>query len=357
VSKSIAIVGSGKMAKDIGMFFLKKGNAITWISRQEELLIDLQATIDKSVRLFMKYSGGTIRQLSASFLLCDELEKDRFDVVIECTKEDVTYKKEVLAYLEGHVVDEGLLFSASSSILPSLINEVCIGFHPMFPFEMTTMAEIVVGEKIGAKAREAAVMFCKENDVECICQNEQNAFALNRLFLPLQNEVFVALQTNVSARDANSASKSSLLPTGQIDFIEKIGPHVVAASVDSYRQRMGAKESALFMPLSVGLASFETFVHTATQAPLMPDGPFNVFKRKLLCLFVNTCLDFVDQHQILRQELDSAFSDVFSADCTLQDTIDEIGMPTIAALCEAEYKKTGKNYFKPSSLLYNRPHS
>ncbi len=355
MSKRIAIAGSGKMAKDVGMYFLKKGNSITWISRQEQLLIDLQASIDKSVRMFMKYSGGMVKQLSASFLLYDELEKDKFDVVIECTKEVLQDKKDVFASLEGHIADKGLLFSVSSSILPSQIHEACIGFHAMFPLEMTTTAELVIGNSIAPACRDAALLFCKENDVDFIVQNEKNAFALNRLLLPLQNEVLTALLDTVSTRDVNSASRSLLLPLGQIDLIEKIGPNIVGASVESYRRRMDPVESAAFEPLSKGLSAFQSYVHNSSTQPLLPDDKYNEFKNRLLCLFINTCLTFIEQKQIPRQELDSSFSDVFSSEGTLQNAIDDVGLETIIEVCNAEYKKTGKYYFKPSLHADGQP--
>ena len=44
------VVGSGKMARDLGLFFLEKGYGVTWLSSDADRLSDLEQVIEKKKR-------------------------------------------------------------------------------------------------------------------------------------------------------------------------------------------------------------------------------------------------------------------------------------------------------------------
>jgi len=350
VSRSILIAGSGKIARDTGMFFLKKGHAVSWVSAHEARLMEMQAWADKSVRMFMKYSGGAMRQASACFYLYEELESGPFDVIIECARESLEEKRSVLSRLEKYS-SSALLLSVSSSILPSTINPACAGFHVFFPLELTKTAEVILPASLSPHKRDAVLSFCSENGITGILQTEKTAFAVNRLLLPLQNEVFRLKEKAMDAEDINHASTSPLLPVGQFEFINKVGLRVVKASVENYRSRMDKKESGMYEPLSNGLDRLISC--NDKEKPKKKPGPdeYDELKRRLYYLFINTCCGFLERKEIAPPDLDYVLDSVFGAEIGFDEAVGKEGKKNILSILEEAYQKNKYDYYKPAESL------
>lgn len=351
MSTTICIAGSGKIARDAGMFFLKKGHAVCWVSAGENRLIELQTWISKHVQSLMKYSGGAVREMSASFALYDELKNESFDVVFECTRESLDVKHNVFNRLAGHLSKDCLLFSSSSSIIPSSIKQGCLGLHVFYPLELTGLAELVIPPDLPKPKRGAAITFCKENGIACIVQDEANAFAVNRLLLPLQNEVFAAIERGISYDDADAASSSPLCRFGMCEFARKVGSAVVAASVANYRSRMAAPESARFETLSHGLAAFDGSIGRWRSGRKLDSRERQELSTNLYYLFINTCLRFLGRRQISTTDLDLALDSILGAEVTLEQAIAREGKPRIADALKKIRTQGVYDYFEPSTLL------
>jgi 3-hydroxyacyl-CoA dehydrogenase len=350
VSRSILIAGSGKIARDTGMFFLKKGHAVSWVSANETRLIELQAWADKSVHMFMKYSGGAMRQVSASFFLYQELESGPFEVIIECARESLEEKKTIVSRLEKYI-SNALLLTVSSSILPSALHPACAGFHVFFPLELTKTTELVFPASLTRPTRDAVSSFCAENGIVGIIQDEKTAFALNRLLLPLQNEVYRAIENGIDADDVNSASASPLFPAGQLDFIRKVGPSVVRASVENYRSRMDKKASGMYESLSKGLA--RQMSSGDKEMPGKKPGPddYDKLKRTLYYLFINTCFNFIQRTEITPSDLDHLLDSVFGAEMGFEEAVEREGKKNIVSALEEAYKINKVEYYKSTESL------
>lgn len=350
MSRSILIAGSGKIARDTGMFFLKKGHAVSWVSANEARLVDLQAWADKSVRIFMKYSGGAARQVSASFFLYEELESGPFDVIIECARESLEEKRAVLSRLEKYIND-AVLLTVSSSILPSALHPACAGFHVFFPIELTKTAELILPASLSLSKNDSLTALCAENGLKGIVQDEITAFAVNRLLLPLQNEVLRAIENGMDAEDVNHASASPLLPVGQMEFINKVGPEVVKASVDNYRSRMLLEESAVFDPLSAGLGRLMDSDNRHEAGQKLPLQVRDALKQKLYYLFINTCLGFVDRKEIPASDLDYVLDSVFGAEIGFDEAVEREGKMNIVRVLHEAYLKNKIEYYKSAESL------
>jgi 3-hydroxyacyl-CoA dehydrogenase len=350
VSRTILIAGSGKIARDTGMFFLKKGHCVSWASANEARLIELQAWVDKSVRIFMKYSGGAVRQVSASFLLYEELENDKFDVIIECTKESLEEKRTAISCLEKHL-NNTLLLTVSSSILPSAIHPACVGFHVFFPLELTKTAELVLPASLIPSKRDSVFSFCAENGIAGIIQDEKTAFVVNRLLLPLQNEVFRFNEKGMDAEDINHASGSTLLPVGQFEFINKVGPRVVKASVENYRSRMDKKESGMYESLSKGLDRLISCKDKEKPGKQLRPDEYDRLKRGLYYLFINTCFNFIERKEISQKDLEHMLDSVFGAEIGFSEAVEKEGKKNIETVLSPMFSKSKMEYFRPSGML------
>jgi 3-hydroxyacyl-CoA dehydrogenase len=350
VSRSILIAGSGKIARDTGMYFLKKGHAVSWASANEARLMELQAWVDKSVKIFMKYSGGAVRQVSASFYLYDELEGDRVDVIIECARESLEEKKAILSRLENYI-GNALLLTVSSSILPSAIHPACSGFHVFFPLEFTKTAEVIFPASLMPQKRDAFFLFCSESGITGIVQDDKTAFAANRLLLPLQNEVFRLNEKGIDAEDVNRASASPLFPAGQLDFIRKVGTSVVRASVENYRSRMRSEESAIFNSLSAGLVRMVVSNDMPQDTKKIPSKEYDELKKTLYYLFINTCCGFMERKEITPPDLDHVLDSVFGAEIGFNEAVRKEGKENIVRVLEEAYLKNKIDYYKPVESL------
>ena len=164
----ILIAGSGRIARDVGMYFLKNGNAVSWVSRSESCLVDCQGHVNGAVHAFMTQSRGRgVRTLSAAFYLYDELERETFDAIIECTVEKLEDKKDVASRLGNHINDKTIFVTTSLSIPPSDIHPACAGLRVRFPLEITKSAELVFPETMDASQKEIRRAFCRENGISC----------------------------------------------------------------------------------------------------------------------------------------------------------------------------------------------
>jgi 3-hydroxyacyl-CoA dehydrogenase len=349
--RNICIAGSGKVARDAGMYFLKRGHAVRWVSASDDRLADLREWVDKQVRRLAKHSGGTVPDMGFSFKHYGDPGNGLFDIVFECTRELLDVKQETFERLAGHSSKDCLLFSSSSSILPPEIVVGCLGLHVFYPLELTGLAELVVPDGFPGLKRDSAIAFCKENGVACIVQSEVNAFAVNRLLMPLQNEVFRALKGGVSYADADAASASALCRLGVCEFARRVGPAVVAAAVANYRSRMAAPASAEFEPLSRGLAAFDDSIGRWKSGRKLDSRERDELSTTLYYCFINTCLWFLERREIGAADLDPALGSVLGADGTLEQAIAHEGKPRIAETLKRIRSKGGPEYFEPSALL------
>lgn len=348
---SICIAGSGKIGRDAGMFFLTRGHAVHWVSGSEDRIVDLQTWVNKRVHLFLKRNAGGLREISACFGLYEELEDESFDVVFECTNESLNVKRDAFLRLAGRHSPDALLFSASSSILPSAIAQGCCGLHVFYPLELAGVAELIVPADLPPGKRDAAITFCKESGLTAIVQSEATAFAVNRMLLPLQNEVFRALRRGVCSADADAASASDLVAAGMCEFARGVGPAVVAAAVENYRSRMSAAEAALYGPLSSGLAAFDASIDGWKAAKPLAASERDAMATSLYYLFINTCLRFLERGDLAAADLNCALDRVLGATTTLEEAVSRAGKRTIAAALRDVCLSGGADYFEPSALL------
>ena len=351
MKKNICIAGSGKIGRDAGMYLLKRGHSVTWVSGSEQRLVDLQTWVTASVHRFLKRAGGSVREMSASFALFSELDGEMFDVVFECTQESPHVKKDVFGCLKGRYSDSALLLSSSSSIAPSAIAENCIGLHVFFPLELTGIAELVVPPDIAHKRRSAAVAFCEESKIEPIVQDETHAFGVNRLLLPLQNEMFCALAQGISFADANAASVSPLCAIGMGELTEKVGPAVMAAAVENYCAKMSSDQAAMFTTLRAGLETFGATREKWAAGRVLENNERQQLTTRMHCLFINTCLKFAEQGELSLADINRALGSVFGASLTVENALEASSKNMIVATLRESSLFGGAAYFGPAAIL------
>jgi len=364
----LLVAGSGKMARDIGLFFLKRGCAVSWLSRDADRLAALEKRIRKSVRRLAALSADPAPDPQVSFHPYDDPQVPAPDVIIECVNESLPDKRHVFRRLEPLAPDDAILAGSSSSILPSQIHPRCIGLHFFHPTELTGLVEMVTPGAYPRPFRARLKTLLRECGVEIIEQTERTAFAVNRLLLPLQAECLRALVSGSRAQDVDAASASELLPMGQLRFMDSVGLDVIHPAACNYVQRMAAGLAADYAPLEQSLKQLLDMGKRGAKNrdglllgqplpwPSAPDarpGP-DALHKNCLYLLINTCYHFLESGQLTESDLVLVLNSLFQSESSFQEIVQHEGSTAILDALARQHAETGFSYFAPAPALKPR---
>jgi 3-hydroxybutyryl-CoA dehydrogenase len=325
VKQPIVLLGSGKMARDIGCFFCMRGHHVTWYSAHAPYLAECEKYVTKIIR---RMRNVVSEVPSVTFTDTISNQNDVPPVIIESTCESLDAKKKVLQAADERIHTPGaLLLSNSSSLLPENIHPQCIGCHFFYPVELTGTIELIVSDSTDSDTVISARNFlATDAQLEIIEQNGSNAFAVNRLLLPLQNEVFKLLKMGYDPQQVDKASQSPYCAIGQLSLMDAVGFDVILSSVRNYLSHFTLYDPVDFLPFTDGLEQllavgkkgkknnnglligeplpWERCVHS------LPDDT----GKKLQETFYNTCELFIAGGQMTKEELNAALTNVFGAE-------------------------------------------
>jgi 3-hydroxyacyl-CoA dehydrogenase len=368
----VFVIGTGKTARDIGLFVCSRGYAVTWLSRDEARLGEVEAFVSKKIRRLASVGGDDATPGVCRFALLGRRDLPVPDMIIESGREDRETKQAAVSSLSPFFKSDTLLFSNSSSILPGDIHPGAVGLHFFFPLSLCEFAEVILPKERRADLRARVEAQVRDLGLSFVVQDANNAFALNRLMLPLMAEVFRQLSLGVGFDVLDEASRSPLLPRGQVSAMDDIGLDVLAASVDNYLNRMPPRAAADFTLLSTSLNALvsagilgkknrRTLLKTPQEElgallgrPLSPPRPVaraDELGTNLYNLFLNTCFHFVDNGEIDIESLSNALESVFGADTTPRRALVKEGCHAVRTCLDELYTETGISYFRPSRLL------
>lgn len=248
--RHVAVAGTGRMGRDIGLWCLGHGFDVTWLSRDAGRL---EAFRGRSVRDLRRLAAADAPPGKAAFGTVDDPGFTHApDVLVETTVEDGATKRALLVALEPTIGPRTLVVSNSSSLLPSLLHPRCLGAHFFYPIALTGFAEAIVPAGTASTVRDRLHGWLGDLGLTVLAQDEHNAFAVNRLLLPLQNECFRLLVRGVDPEAVDQAT-SVPLGTGLLGWMDAVGLDVTAAAVAAYRGRMDERGAADLAPLVEGL--------------------------------------------------------------------------------------------------------
>lgn len=226
----ILIAGCGKTALDWGSYILSYGHRITWVSRSSERI----ASLEKKINRIKKRSGN----LNAELLHLDNINQKSYDIIFEAIEEDVHFKKEIWKKIINFSNNNSLLITNSSSIFPDNISKGLLGCHGFYPILLTKVAEVINCESTNNSKQERLVDFLKSLEIYPIIQsNENNAFAVNRLLIPLQEEAFRRLYSGEDPSVIDNNTLEAGFPAGLLTMIDSIGINVLHNSLINYKKR------------------------------------------------------------------------------------------------------------------------
>ena len=237
----VAVFGAGTMGSGIAQVFAAKGHtALMYASsvasaqrHKDKLAASLQKRVEKG-----KMTQEAKDALMANIFVEEKSAAADADLVIECAKEEMAYKRAMLSELDG-LCKESAIFATNTSSLSVTemglgLKHAVIGMHFFNPVPAMKLVEVIAGGNTPAEL----VDYIKNLSVEIgktpVVVNEAPGFVVNKILIPYCNEGVCVLQEGVaSAEDIDIAMQLGCNhPMGPLHLGDLIGWDVVLNIMD-----------------------------------------------------------------------------------------------------------------------------
>ena len=241
--ESIAVLGTGHMARGIAEAFARAGKAVRMIGRTAESLERARSSITASLtravargRLTEDAAAAVIERLDYSI---DLAEIAGSDLVVEAVAEDLAVKRRVLA--DAHAaIGPGAAFATNTSsfrvaeVMADLPPErTTLAIHFFNPAVAMKLVEIVPGPSTADVSSQAAALV-RELGKTPVHSADTRGFIVNRLLIPYLNDAVRLHEAGVPVRTIDTAMTADAgLPMGPFALIDLIGLDVTVAALES----------------------------------------------------------------------------------------------------------------------------
>jgi 3-hydroxyacyl-CoA dehydrogenase / enoyl-CoA hydratase / 3-hydroxybutyryl-CoA epimerase len=151
------------------------------------------------------------------------------DVVVEAVVEDINVKKKVFAELEGHVRDDTLICSNTSSLsiteMATALRkpERFVGLHFFNPVNRMPLVEVIPGEKTSREAVAQVAALSRKLGKTVVVVKDCPGFLVNRILLPYMNEAAWLLQEGGEVEVIDEAILEFGMPMGPFRLTDEVG--------------------------------------------------------------------------------------------------------------------------------------
>jgi len=252
--KRTCVIGMGTMGSQIGIVSAQAGFQTFMVDVSQ----DAVARGLGSVRLFLegrekkgKMDKESVeRTLSLISTLTDMGEAlSVADLVIEAVYEDVETKKEVFRKMDSGSPKDTILASNTSTLWISELAastsrpEKCIGTHFLIPAALTPLVEVVRGSETSDETHSTVIDFLKKCGKETVTVADSPGFVINRLYLPLVNEAFFALETGLASAEEidRSCTRGLAFPLGPLAAADAFGLDILLDCMRTFHKELGDK--------------------------------------------------------------------------------------------------------------------
>ena len=237
----VAIFGAGTMGSGIAQVFAAKGHtALMYASsvasaqrHKDNLAKSLQKRVEKG-----KMTQEAVDALLANVLVEEKSAAADADLVIECVKEEMATKRELLNELDA-MCKESTIFATNTSSLSVTemglgLKHPVIGMHFFNPVPSMKLIEVIRGANTTQETFDFIYNLSKEIGKDPIEVAEAPGFVVNRVLIPEINEAIGLVETGVaSVEDIDKAMKlGANHPMGPLELGDFIGLDVCLAIMD-----------------------------------------------------------------------------------------------------------------------------
>lgn len=252
--KRVGIVGMGTMGTQIGLVSSRGG--------YQTLMVDIsKEQIEKGwnqIKSFLnaQVKKGKLSQDEGEKILSfiktsTDLEEAFSDVqlVIEAVFENIEVKKEVFKKLDAICPPETILSSNTSTLSISELGaatkrpERCIGTHFLIPAALTPLVEVVRSPMTSDQTHHTAIDFLTRCGKETVTVADSPGFVINRLYLPMVNEAFFALESSLASAEEidRSCVRGLGFPLGPLAAADAFGLDILLACMKTFERELGEK--------------------------------------------------------------------------------------------------------------------
>jgi 3-hydroxybutyryl-CoA dehydrogenase len=252
--KRVCVIGMGTMGSQIGIVCARAGfetamvetsqyqvekgskNIRSFLQGQEK-----KGKIDKDVR-------KNILSLITPKTDMSDAVKDA-DLVIEAVYEDIEVKKKTFQKMDQTAPDTAILASNTSTLWIAEIaaathrQDKCIGTHFLIPAALTPLVEVVRGPDTSDETHDTVTEFLHTCGKETVTVADSPGFVINRLYLPMVNEAFFALETGLAtAKEIDRSCTRGLgFPLGPLAAADAFGLDILLACMHTFHKELGDK--------------------------------------------------------------------------------------------------------------------
>ena len=244
----VAVFGAGTMGSGIAQIFAAKGHTVLLYAssipsaqrHKDDLGKSLQKRVDKG-----RMAQADKDAIMDHILVEEESAAADADLVIECVKEDMATKKELLARLDKECKPE-TIFASNTSSLPITdmargLAHPLIGMHFFNPVPSMKLVEIIRGANTTQETFDFVYKLSQEIGKEPVEVAEAPGFVVNKILIPMINEAIGLVETGVAS--VADIDKAMMLganhPMGPLALGDFIGLDVCLAIMETLYTEFG----------------------------------------------------------------------------------------------------------------------
>jgi 3-hydroxybutyryl-CoA dehydrogenase len=252
--KRVCIVGMGTMGSQIGLVCARGGYETPMVDTStkhvEKGLNSIQSFLKAQVKKG-KMEQEIVDKILSLIKTSTDLHEavSQADLVIEAVYEDIEVKKKVFKEMDEASPKEAILASNTSTLWIAEMAaatrrpEKCIGTHFLIPAALTPLVEVVRGPETSDKTHELVIHFLEKCGKDTVTVADSPGFVINRLYLPLVNEAFFALETGLASAEEidKSCTKGLGFPLGPLAAADAFGLDILLACMNTFHRELGDK--------------------------------------------------------------------------------------------------------------------
>ncbi len=252
--KKVGIVGMGTMGTQIGIVSARGGFETVMVDLSDELikkgLSSMKSFLMGQVKKGKMGSEEMDKVLSQIHTATD-LTKALSDVslVIEAVFEAIDVKKSLFRQIDGICPKESIFGSNTSTLSITEMGaatsrpERCIGTHFLIPAALSPLVEVVRGLETSNETHQTVLNFLTRCGKETVTVSDSPGFVINRLYLPMVNEAFYALESSLaSAEEIDRCCVRGLsFPLGPLAAADAFGLDILLKCMETFQTELGEK--------------------------------------------------------------------------------------------------------------------
>jgi 3-hydroxybutyryl-CoA dehydrogenase len=252
--RKVAVVGMGTMGSQIGIVCARGGFKTSMVDMSPELiekgLHTIRLFMDSQVtkgKMSKEETETTLSRIHTSSDFNESLSGA--DLMIEAVYEDIEVKKEIFRKADFTCPRKTILASNTSTLSITEMGaatrraEKCIGTHFLIPAALTPIVEVVKGIETSDGTQDTVISFLTKCGKETVIVGDSPGFVINRLYLPMVNEAFFALEASLASAEEidRSCVKGLGFPLGPLAAADAFGLDILLACMRSFQKELGEK--------------------------------------------------------------------------------------------------------------------